>query len=106
MASKPRSIYPLAIDPELDATITEAAQKLGLPKSEVMRLALAIGLEDLRKIDFNLARLVSDAARPSAPHLSMVADDPGKASSHFTPAAGAPVKYTMGKQTRRKKDTG
>lgn len=36
----------------------------GLAQADILRLALAIGLEDLRKVNFDFPRLVSDAARP------------------------------------------
>jgi hypothetical protein len=48
--------------PELQLKVDEAAKKTGLPKQEIIRLCTAIGIEDLRKVGWDLARLVSDAA--------------------------------------------
>jgi len=63
--SKERSVpVPLRIEPELDAKIEEAARLTGLSKADVMRLAMRIGFEDLRKINYDIAGTISTAANP------------------------------------------
>lgn len=62
--SKP---VPIRIEPELDAKIEEAARLTGMSKAEVMRLAMRIGFEDLRRINYDIAGAVLDAAKPAAP---------------------------------------
>jgi DNA-binding MurR/RpiR family transcriptional regulator len=64
MAAKKRIIHPIQLDSELDAKITHAAKKLSLPKAEVMRLAMAIGLEHFRRINFDLAAYVCQTPEP------------------------------------------
>ncbi len=84
--------------------IDEASERTGLPKQEIIRLCTAIGLEDLRKLNWDLAGQLSDAAErrghESRPKLQSVAES-GNESSHSTHAHGAPVKYPAG--GRRKK---
>ena len=89
MSSKKRVIHPLELTPELAAKVKEAADLTGLPRAQLMRLALQIGIEDLRQVNFDLARVVSDAARgrrstsyrdvPDVPSLK-VADEPRQTS--------------------------
>ena len=64
-------ITQLRFEPGLLAKITEAAERTGLSKADVMRLAMETGLEDLRRVDFDLPGLLSRAARPdlSAPSV-------------------------------------
>jgi hypothetical protein len=57
---------PIRIDPELEAKIEEAARLTGLSKADVMRLAMRIGFEDLRKINWNIPGVVAAAANPEA----------------------------------------
>lgn len=56
-------ITQLRFEPALLEKITEAANKTGLSKADVMRLAMETGLEDLRRIDFDLPSLISSTAR-------------------------------------------
>lgn len=61
--SKERTVpVPLRIEPELDAKIEEAARRTGLTKADVMRLAMRIGFEDLRRINYDIAGTISAAA--------------------------------------------
>jgi SOS-response transcriptional repressor LexA len=55
---------PIRMSPELAEKVAEAKRETGLAQADILRLALAVGLEDLRKVGFDLAKLVSDAARP------------------------------------------
>lgn len=56
-------ITQLRFEPALLEKITEAANKTGLSKADVMRLAMETGLEDLRRIHFDLPSLISSTAR-------------------------------------------
>lgn len=47
---------------ELQEQIAEAAQKTNLPKQEVIRLCTAIGIESLRKIKWDISKIISEAA--------------------------------------------
>ena len=97
MAAK-RITYPLVLPPELDEQIAIAAERLCMPKSEVMRMALAIGLEDLRRIDYKLAAAIVSAARQEDRPQLKVAEDLGEVLSPFIRAPGAPaVKYPRGR---------
>lgn len=58
-------ITQLRFEPALLEKITEAANKTGLSKADIMRLSMEIGLEDLRRLDFDLPSLISASARPS-----------------------------------------
>lgn len=107
MAAKKRIIYPIQLDPELDAKIALAADHLSLPKAEVMRLAMAIGLEHLERINFNLAKHLCQT-NPLNPleyqSITPLASVAETKSSPSTPAAGAqPVKYP---RAQRRKNQG
>jgi DNA-binding MurR/RpiR family transcriptional regulator len=56
-------ITQLRFEPALLEKITEAANQTGLSKADIMRLSMQIGLEDLRRIDFDLPSLISSSAR-------------------------------------------
>lgn len=63
---KPKKVSsPIRIDADLEQRIDEAARLTGLSKADVMRLAMRIGFEDLRKIDYDIAGNVSSAANSS-----------------------------------------
>ena len=51
--------------PELQKKIDEAAEKTGWPKQEVIRICVAMGLEDLRRIDWDIVGNLCDAAAPA-----------------------------------------
>lgn len=105
MSEKPPPPTTVKFPPETVAKINQASKLTGLPKQEIIRLATAIGLEDLRKVGFNLARVVSDAAeKQSEPSTHLhVADEPsGNESSPSTRAAGAggSTRYPMGNRKK------
>jgi DNA-binding MurR/RpiR family transcriptional regulator len=68
-------ITQLRFEPALLEKITEAAQKTGLSKADVMRLAMETGLEDLRRLQFDLPTLISQSARLAKTAISYPADD-------------------------------
>ena len=67
-------ITQLRFEPALLEKITEAAQLTGLSKADIMRLAMETGLEDLRRLNFNLPALISQTARASSHTLTYDAE--------------------------------
>lgn len=68
----------IKFSPKLQAKVEEAGRRMGLPKQEIIRLCTAIGLEDLRRINFDLASAVVDKAKPSETshsHLRVAEDE-------------------------------
>ena len=63
MSKQPSTPIPLRVNAALEAKIEEAARLTGMAKSDVMRLALEIGFEDLRRINYDIGGAVVDAAR-------------------------------------------
>lgn len=59
-------ITQLRFEPALLEKITEAAAKTGLSKADIMRLSMEVGLEDLRRLGFDLSTLISSTARPTS----------------------------------------
>ena len=57
---------PIRMSEELAEKVQEAARRTGLAQADILRMALAIGLEDLKRVDYDIPRLVSEAARPEA----------------------------------------
>lgn len=55
-------VVPVRMSPKLLEKIDEAARRTGLAKADVIRICLAIGCEDLRKVGFDIARVISEAA--------------------------------------------
>lgn len=53
---------PIRMTPNLLAKITEASDKTGLSQADIIRLAISVGIEDMRKLKFDLTKLISDAA--------------------------------------------
>jgi hypothetical protein len=70
-SSKP---IPLAVPNELLTQIDTAAARTGRSRSELMRLAIEIGLADLKAINYDIASTISNAAH--RPDLSSAAQTP------------------------------
>jgi metal-responsive CopG/Arc/MetJ family transcriptional regulator len=70
-SSKP---VPLAVPNELLTQIDTAATRTGRSRSELMRLAIEIGLADLKAINYDIASTISNAAH--RPDLALVAETP------------------------------
>ncbi len=68
-------ITQLRFEPSLLEKITEAAQRTGLSKADVMRLAMETGLEDLRRLQFDLPTLISQSACLARTSLSYTTSD-------------------------------
>ena len=82
--------------PDLQKKIDEAANLTGLPKQEIIRLCTAIGLEDLRKLNWDIAGALSQAAeskRQGNAPLLKVAETPDKEPM----PKQVPVKYPKGR---------
>jgi len=64
--------------PEIMEKVAEAARRTGLNQADIIRLSAQIGLEDLRRINFDIPKLISESARPSAAlrvHSSLAAEE-------------------------------
>jgi DNA-binding MurR/RpiR family transcriptional regulator len=68
-------ITQLRFEPALLEKITEAAKRTGLSKADIMRLAMETGLEDLRRLQFDLPTLISQSARLSRTAISYAPAD-------------------------------
>lgn len=86
---------PIRMDPELLEKVKMASKKTGLAQADVMRLCLAIGLEDLKRVDYDLAKVIAEAANQQRERIT-----PGKLSTS-TLASG--VEQIEQKHKRRKK---
>lgn len=60
----------LAIPNELHAKITMVAERRKTSKSEVMKLAMEISLEDIKRINYDVAGAVVDKAKGSVGNIS------------------------------------
>jgi hypothetical protein len=79
-SSKPLNIR---VDDQMDALIASAAEKTGLPRADVMRHALGLGLRDLELIDFDILGAIHDRVQArkescTVPMISSVQKDPPK----------------------------
>lgn len=61
---------PIRMSPDLAAKVEEAKRLTGLSQADILRLALAIGLEDLRRVGFDIPKVVSLAARQDLEDLA------------------------------------
>ncbi len=55
------------MDPDLLEHVKLAAERTGLAQADILRLCLAIGLEDLRKLDYKIPSVLSEAAARRPP---------------------------------------
>ena len=58
----PSRSIPLRLTPPVLARVRAAAQRLGLSDQDVIRMAMGVGLEALRRVDYDLAALICDAS--------------------------------------------
>lgn len=69
MSTKPTSIR---IDPATDAKLDDASRLSGLPKADIMRWALSVGLKDLELINYDVTAAIHAhvaAAKQSPPDV-------------------------------------
>lgn len=57
--------FPIRMDAHLDKMIDEAVEISGMKKAELIRIALAAGLEDMKQEQYNLGRIISKMAHPA-----------------------------------------
>ncbi|GAA5482493.1 hypothetical protein [Haloferula sargassicola] len=63
MSSQKRRVSaPIRLDPETLELVKVASERTGLAQADILRLCLAIGLEDLRKLNYQIPTVLSDAA--------------------------------------------
>lgn len=60
---------PIRLPEELLERVQVVADALGMSVADTMRLSMRIGLEDLKRVDYDLAQLVVDAAHKRPPVL-------------------------------------
>jgi len=71
MPSRLKSVsysFPIRLPESLHERAKTAAARLHISNQDALRLALAIGLEDLERIDYQLARVVVDATKGKSPN--------------------------------------
>lgn len=54
---------PIRMDPTLMESVKLAASRTSLSQADIMRLCLSMGLEDLRRLDFQIAATLSGEAQ-------------------------------------------
>lgn len=65
--SKSSKPVPILIPPDLADKIDQVSTFTGMSKAEIMRLAMRIGLEDLRRCNYDIAGAIVDQAQASGP---------------------------------------
>ena len=87
----------IKFSPELQEKIAEASKRTGLPKQEIIRLCTAIGIEDLRRCNFDIASAIVDQAKGKAPAFipTMVAEE---ADTLPRPEQKSGITYPKGKK--------
>jgi metal-responsive CopG/Arc/MetJ family transcriptional regulator len=84
--SKSSKPIPLAVSNDLLAKIDQASVLTGRSRSELMRLAIEIGLAELRSVGYDIAGTIHQAAKASSGDSGQLKDpkslrhaaDPGK----------------------------
>jgi predicted DNA-binding protein len=76
--------YPVRFTEEIEAQIDQASRALGLAKQDIIRMACAIGLEQLKAINYDLAGAVleksrAESARQDRDGIALIAEQP----SHY-----------------------
>jgi predicted DNA-binding protein len=85
MSKRSRPI-PLAVPDELLCRLDEAAVRMGRTRAQIMRDAIEIGLEDLRRCGYDLAGAVVDKAHAVHPKLLPIAAEKSVPAPVTTPA--------------------
>lgn len=89
--SSPLSKTPtsLKLTPELEALISTAADRLDRPKQEVIRLALEVGMERIKRINYDIAGAIEDAAEAVDVAASQLVTLPAPVTGSASPAVPA-----------------
>ena len=94
MPTKKQVSAPIRMSPELLEKVAEASRKTGLSQADILRLCLAIGLEDLARVNYDIARVISEAAQsPASMPTLKVAEGKPSSLSTLAPGAEKPTKY-------------
>ncbi len=57
----------MRVPPKLNADLESAAEIMGISKPEMFRKAIKIGLDNLKRIDYNIAKAIVDSSEKAAP---------------------------------------
>lgn len=101
MSKRSRPI-PLAVPDELLSRLDEAALRMGRTRAQIMRDAIEIGLEDLRRCDYDLASAVVDKAHAVRTQLLPIAAE--KSSPEPVATAVERVTYPAGRKRAKAAD--
>ena len=95
---KPKKNTPasLRMPDDLLAKVEKAMLMTGLSQAEILRLCLAIGLEDLRRAEYDIPSAVVDKAEHTKSGLALVADD-GNNTPPMPPQASG-TNYSKGRK--------
>lgn len=99
MSDSKKVSAPIRMSAEMLEKVQQASEKTGISQADILRLCLSIGLEDLRRINYDLTGVILNASRQQQETHLKVAEDEGNAPSHSTPAHGVhSVKYHAGRR--------
>ncbi len=101
MSKRSRPI-PLAVPDELLNRLDEAALRMGRTRAQIMRDAIEIGLEDLRRCGYDLAGAVVDKAQATRAKLLPIAAE--KPSPEPVATAVERVTYPAGRKRAKAAD--
>jgi predicted DNA-binding protein len=102
MSKRSRPI-PLAVPDELLNRLDEVAMRMGRTRAQIMRDAIEIGLEDLRRCDYDLASAVVDKAHAARAKLLPIAAEKTLPARVSTPVAR--VTYTPARKRAKAADS-
>lgn len=102
MSDNKRVSAPIRMSPDLLEKVRIASERTGIAQADILRICLAIGLEDLRRINYDIATAILDLSRKEQVSHLRVAEEVGNDLSHSSDADGArqPVKYPAGRRRK------
>lgn len=100
MSDNKKVSAPIRMSPELLEKVRIASDRTGIAQADILRICLAIGLEDLRRINYDISTAILDLSRREQTTHLRVAEEPGNDQSHSSGADGvrSPVKYPAGRR--------
>ena len=95
MSDNKRVSAPIRMSPELLEKVRIASERTGIAQADILRICLAIGLEDLRRINYDISGAILNQSRKDEGIQLKVADELGNDQSHSSDADGVrrAVKY-------------
>lgn len=63
MSDNKRVSAPIRMSPDLLEKVRIASDRTGIAQADILRICLAIGLEDLRRIDYDIATAILESSR-------------------------------------------